>query len=203
MSYLWLQQQRRNGDYRLWLGRNRDAHVSAHEAGHVCAAWLLGLDLARATIEPGDGFAGMVTSRRSSEITDREQAFDRVVFLMAGNEAEKLLGAPADCGKDDLRQARALADSFCRSEDDVDDMVADARRAARRMLKAHAAALITVTIALRIKRTLDADDIEAIMSPYNDSDDDDDDGVTLAEMMAGSGLRSRRVVLYRNDGGVI
>lgn len=187
------------------LNPDLDLDVSAHEAGHACAAWLLGLDPTRATIEPGDGFAGKVTYGRAA-IDDRERAFDCATVSMAGNAAERLLGAPADCGQDDLRQARERLDTICRSEDDVDDMIDRAKRTARKMLRENAAALIKVTLALRTKRTLDADDIEEIMgSPY-DSDDDDggDGGMTLAEMMAAGGERGlRRLVQYRGDGGVI
>lgn len=199
-----LERQRRlSTGTRRWGPPGIDLDVAAHEAGHTVVSWLRRLNPTRATIEPGLGFDGMVTFGRAATGMDRKQAFDHAVALMAGNAAEKLLGGPADCGKDDLRQARALLEPFCRSEAEIDDMIADARRSARRMLKAHAGPLIAIITALLAERTLDAEQISEIMTPADDDDDDDGDdgGMTLAEFMAGGGEESRvmspRLVQYR------
>jgi ATP-dependent Zn protease len=184
-----LERQRRlNAGLRTWAPPDLDLNVAAHEAGHAVASWRLSLDPTRATIEPGHGYAGMVSFRRAATEMDREQAFDHAIVLAAGDVAEKLLGGPADCGKDDLTQ-RALLGPFCETDAEVDDMIADARRAARRMLKAHAGPLISITVALIAKRTLDQDAIAEIMTPA----DDDDDG----ELISFEDAMFTRMVYYQ------
>jgi hypothetical protein len=156
---------------RRWLDDDDDLDVATHEAGHIVAGWWLHLNPTSATINGGDGYGGNTCFGRAlCKRTDCDQAFAQCVVRMAGVEAERLFGGPDDYGgKTDLVEAHTLVRSFCRSEAEMDVVIDSARSTARTMLKAHLGPLIAITT-LITERTLDRNQINAIINP------DDDDG---------------------------
>jgi hypothetical protein len=194
-AYVAAQRKRRallNAGSRIWgpyAADGYDQRFASHEAGHVVTSFLLGLDPTFATIEgSGDGDDGCV---RFGSVGD--QTFDHAVFAMAGVESERLFGFEDDGGgKNDLKQARAAISC---SSDDV--TIADARRRARRLLKANRAALVAITIALLTKRSLDAAAIAAIMAEHVDDDDDADDGDDSGKVDFQEAMAIRKLVYYQ------
>jgi hypothetical protein len=87
------------------------------------------------------------------------------VELMAGRAAERMLleGEPVT-PVDDLRQGRELAMLICSSEEAVDTFIAHCDVAARDLLLPYGDVLMTLSIVLRIKRTLDGGEIDKIIS---------------------------------------
>jgi len=87
------------------------------------------------------------------------------IELMAGRAAERMLleGEPAPPA-DDLRQARELAMLICQSEEAIESFIAHCDIAARDLLLPYGDVVMTLSIVLRIKRTLDSDDIDKIIS---------------------------------------
>jgi len=87
------------------------------------------------------------------------------VELMAGRAAERMLleGEPVT-PVDDLRQARELAMLICTSEEAIETFIAHCDVAARDLLLPYGDVLMTLSIVLRIKRTLDSDEIDKIIS---------------------------------------
>jgi hypothetical protein len=170
-----------------------DAAVAQHEASHALVGRLLNLDVTAATIEPNHRFAGMTSCASAPD-----RAFETIVMLMAGNEGEKLFGGGSDNGcKDDLRQARAIAD---------DDTIECARGVARSILKANLIPLTALAVALIDRRTLDLAEIEEAITANSavdddahragDDDDDDDGLVSVSEFIRARARADRRLVYY-------
>jgi ATP-dependent Zn protease len=177
---------------RYWHDDGYDQRVASHEAGHVVVAWLLDLDPTHVRADMGEGFAGQTSLGVRS--TD-DNAFDHAVVLMAGAEAEALFGFEADDGaRTDLKQARAM---ICRSSGDV--TIADARRRARRLLRANRGALVAVTVALLAKRSIDQAEIAAIMGDNTDTDVDDENQLIFENEIS---IR-HRAIHHRIDGAII
>ena len=65
---------------------------------------------------------------------------------------------------DDLRQARELASLICSSEEAVETFLANCDAAARDLLMPYGDLLMVLSIVLRIRRTLDGDEIDVIIS---------------------------------------
>jgi hypothetical protein len=65
---------------------------------------------------------------------------------------------------DDLRQARELGLLICSSEEAIETFIAHCDVAARDLLLPYGDVLMTLSIVLRIKRTLDSDEIDKIIS---------------------------------------
>src|ERR1700730_4610284 len=65
---------------------------------------------------------------------------------------------------DDLRQARELAMLICTSEEAIETFVAHCDVAARDLLLPSGDVVMTLSIVLRIKRTLDSDQIDKIIA---------------------------------------
>jgi hypothetical protein len=85
--------------------------------------------------------------------------------LLAGRVAERILledepVAPAD----DLRQARELAMLICTSEEAIEAFIAHCDIAARDLLLPYGDVLMVLSTVLRIKRTLDGAEIDALIS---------------------------------------
>jgi hypothetical protein len=87
------------------------------------------------------------------------------IELMAGRAAERMLleGEPAPPA-DDLRQARELAMLICQSEEAIETVIAHCDVAARDLLLSHGDVVMTLSIVLRIKRTLDGAEIDEIIA---------------------------------------
>jgi hypothetical protein len=87
------------------------------------------------------------------------------IELMAGRAAEAIIldGEPS-VPADDLRQARELALLICASEDAVETFIDHCDVAARDLLMPHGDALVVLSTVLRIKRTLDAVEIDKLIS---------------------------------------
>lgn len=91
--------------------------------------------------------------------------YSHCIELMAGRAAERLFfdGEPAG-PIDDLRQARELALLFCKSEEAIESFLMHCDLAARDYLMPHGAVLMALSTILRIKRTLDGVEIDALIS---------------------------------------
>jgi hypothetical protein len=89
----------------------------------------------------------------------------KCIELMAGRAAERiLLGQEAAPHADDLRQARELAMLICQSEEAIKTFIAHCDVAARDLLLPYGDVVMTLSIVLRIKRTLDGAEIDKIIS---------------------------------------
>jgi hypothetical protein len=87
------------------------------------------------------------------------------VQLMAGRAAERmLLESEPVTPVDDLRQARELAMLICSSEEAIETFIAHCDVAARDLLLPYGDVVMTLSIVLRIKRTLDAAEIDKIIA---------------------------------------
>lgn len=91
-------------------------------------------------------------------------AYTQVNELMAGRAAERMLleGEPVSPG-DDLRQARELALLFCKSEEAIATFIEHCDVAAGDLLMPYGDLVMTLSIVLRIKRTLDGAEIDEII----------------------------------------
>jgi hypothetical protein len=91
--------------------------------------------------------------------------YGQCIELMAGRAAERMLleGEPVT-PVDDLRQARELAMLICTSEEAIETFIAHCDVAAWDLLLPYGDVVMTLSIVLRIKRTLDAAEIDKIIS---------------------------------------
>jgi hypothetical protein len=86
------------------------------------------------------------------------------IELMAGRAAERmLLEAEPAPPADDLRQARELAMLICSSEEAIETFIAQCDVAARDLLLPYGDVVMTLSIVLRIKRTLEGPEIDNII----------------------------------------
>jgi hypothetical protein len=92
--------------------------------------------------------------------------YGQCIELMAGRAAERMLlsdGEPVP-PVDDLRQARELAMLICSSEKSIETFIAHCDVAAWDLLLPYGDVVMTLSIVLRIKRTLDGAEIDKIIS---------------------------------------
>jgi hypothetical protein len=91
--------------------------------------------------------------------------YDQCIELMAGRAAERMLleGEPV-APVDDLRQARELAMLICTSEEAIETFIAHCDVAAWDLLLPYGDVVIVLSTVLRIKRTLDAGEIDKIIA---------------------------------------
>jgi hypothetical protein len=92
--------------------------------------------------------------------------YDQCVELMAGRAAERMLLSDSEPVPpvDDLRQARELAMLICTSEEAIETFIAHCDVAAWDLLLPYGDVVMTLSIVLRIKRTLDGGEIDKIIS---------------------------------------
>ena len=84
---------------------------------------------------------------------------------MAGRAAERMLMEGESVKPvDDVRQARELAMLICTSEEALETFIAHCDVAARDLLLPYGDVVMTLSIVLRIKRTLDGGEIDKIIS---------------------------------------
>jgi hypothetical protein len=87
------------------------------------------------------------------------------IELMAGRAAERMLLEDEPVTPvDDLRQARELAMLICSSEEAIETFIAHCDVAARDLLLPYGDVVMTLSIVLRIARTLDGAEIDKIIS---------------------------------------
>jgi hypothetical protein len=103
---------------------------------------------------------------RSSVADVFGSVYDQCIELMAGRAAERMLLSDSDPEPpvDDLRQSRELARLICASEEAIETFVAHCDVAARDLLLPYGDVVMTLSIVLRIKRTLDSDEIDKIIA---------------------------------------
>lgn len=91
--------------------------------------------------------------------------YSHCIELAAGRAAEHMLLGDDDSRSaiDDLRQARELALLFCKSEQAIETFIAHCDVAARDLLMPYGDLVMALSIVLRIKRTLDGAEIDAII----------------------------------------
>ena len=186
------QWQRRVNDRERRRLDDRDNAFAQHEAGHALAARLLDIDITAATIEPYADFGGVVLFARTPDHT-----FNHLVVLMAGSEAERMFGSADDGHEDDLRQARALAETI--DDNDVGAIIKRARRKARAILKSNFVPLTRMALALIEKRTIFAGEIEEIVESATDDDASDNDNRDAILMRA----LSSKLVRYGTPGEIL
>ena len=178
----------------LGRSEEHDHRIAVHEAGHAVAARLLGHPLGGATVDPGPGYEGRIWGERYVEAfsqgrgdasdvrgalapmmpkagEDRApvadifgQVHSHCLELLAGVAAERMLLGDAAPPVDDLRQARELAMLICTSEEAIETFIAHCDVAARDLLLPYGDVVMTLSIVLRIKRTLDGTEIDKIIS---------------------------------------
>jgi hypothetical protein len=178
----------------LGRSEEHDHRIAVHEAGHAVAARLLGHPLGGATVDPGPGYEGRIWGEHHVEAfsqgrgdasdvrgalapmmpkagEDRApvadifgQVHSHCLELLAGVAAERMLLGDAAPPADDLRQARELAMLICTSEEAIETFIAHCDVAARDLLLPYGDVVMTLSIVLRIKRTLDSDEIDKIIS---------------------------------------
>jgi hypothetical protein len=92
--------------------------------------------------------------------------YAQCIELMAGRAAERMLLSDSEPVPpvDDLRQARELAMLICTSEEAIETFIAHCDVAARDLLLPYGDVVMTLSIVLRIKRTLDSDEIDKIIA---------------------------------------
>jgi hypothetical protein len=92
--------------------------------------------------------------------------YDHCIELMAGQAAERMLLGDDDTrpAVDDLRQARELAMLICRSEEAIETFLSHCDVAAHDLLMPYGDVVIALSTVLRIRRTLDGPEIDALIS---------------------------------------
>jgi hypothetical protein len=92
--------------------------------------------------------------------------YGHCIELLAGRAAERMLLGDDDTGPavDDLRQARELAMLICTSEEAIETFIAHCDVAAWDLLSPYGDVVMALSIVLRIKRTLDGQEIDKIIS---------------------------------------
>ncbi|OSJ36484.1 hypothetical protein BSZ19_04065 [Bradyrhizobium japonicum] len=90
--------------------------------------------------------------------------YAKCIEFVAGRAAERMVldGEPA-VPADDLRQARELALLICKTEEAIETFLAHCDVAARDLLMPYGDVVMTLSIVLRIKRTLDGTEIDEII----------------------------------------
>ncbi|MTV16758.1 MULTISPECIES: hypothetical protein [Bradyrhizobium] len=90
--------------------------------------------------------------------------YAQCIEFMAGRAAERMLleGEPP-APIDDLRQARELAVLICSSDEALDALILHCDLAARDLLMPYGDLVMTLSVVLRIKRTLDGAEIDQII----------------------------------------
>jgi hypothetical protein len=103
---------------------------------------------------------------RSSVADVFGSVYGQCVELMAGRAAERMLlsdGEPLS-PVDDLRQARELAILICTSEQAIETFIAHCDVAAWDLLLPYGDVVMTLSIVLRIRRTIDGAEIDKLIS---------------------------------------
>ena len=103
----------------------------------------------------------------ASSVSDAfSNVYGHCIELMAGPAAEPMLLGDDDAppAGDALRQVRELALLICRSEQAIETFIARCDVAARDLLMPYGYVVMTLSIVLRIKRTLDGPEIDKIIS---------------------------------------
>jgi hypothetical protein len=138
---------------RVWGEGHAEAFTNGRgDASHIWEA------LAPLMPKPGED--------RSSVSDVFGSVYDQCIELMAGRAAERILLSDSEPMPpvDDLRQARELAMLICSSEEAIETFIAHCDVAAWDLLLPYGDVVMTLSIVLRIKRTLDSDDIDKIIS---------------------------------------
>jgi hypothetical protein len=173
-----------------------DRRIAIHEAGHVVAGRALGQLVGGVTIEPGENYSGATwgpNSDPSSFFTSEEtiatcaalsslmpafgeprddaavelvQTHARVIELLAGTEAERLLypDEPPLNAPHDVAEARAHAALICCSPAAVGAFLAYAKIEASELIRLHRHLVQAIAAALIERRTLDGIAIDIIIA---------------------------------------
>ncbi|MHC2576889.1 hypothetical protein ACVI1J_001391 [Bradyrhizobium diazoefficiens] len=93
------------------------------------------------------------------------KVYSHCIELTAGRAAERMFLDDDDSRSalDDLRQARELAQLFCKSEETIETFIAHCDVAARDLLMPYGDVVMVMSNVLRIKRTLDGAEIDRII----------------------------------------
>jgi hypothetical protein len=103
---------------------------------------------------------------RSSVSDVFANVYGHCIELMAGRASERMLLGDGDplASVDDLRQARELAMLICTSEEAIETFVAHCDVAARDLLMPYGDVVMTLSIVLRIRRTMNGAEIDELIS---------------------------------------
>jgi hypothetical protein len=171
-----------------------DERIAVHEAGHVVAGRLLGHEIGGVTVTPANNYDGLCWGVGHTQAfaqgrgdasdvrevlaplmpkpgEDRSSVSDvfanvhaQCIELMAGRAAERMLLGDAAPPSGDLRQSRELSLLICSSEEAIATFIAHCDVAARDLLLPYGDVVMTLSIVLRIKRTLEGPEIDKIIS---------------------------------------
>jgi hypothetical protein len=177
--------------YEAGIGRRTfENRVAIHESGHATSSRLLALPVSFSSIEYANGHYGCTRATsdddqpvetveslcrqlvplvpdngsRAAIAVELQHAGDQIISLLAGVEAERLLGDELLPGTEhDLEEARQIAALICRSPSAVSSYLDYARAEARGLLADHADIVLAVADALCECRTIYAAQIDAIV----------------------------------------
>lgn len=154
--------------------------TAVHEAGHALAAYVLGLECSKVSIVPDwdAGEAGHCTYPTDPlEImgqwdttgvwhrTERSAQRASAIALLAGAAAEReVLGRAGPGAADDRRRAGWLVDDLTPAQGNVRHTLARLERTAARLVHRHRAALARVADTLVAQRTLDGEQVRALVA---------------------------------------
>jgi hypothetical protein len=171
-----------------------DFRIAVHESGHILTGRIFGFPICLATIDPGDGYSGMVSASgdlsllssadRVFDLIDRvrpampqpgQPRFDaaefythshfRIIELLAGSEAERIVfDFEPLIARHDLEEAKSFASILCSSAESIDAFIEYARSEARALLNKHRHILLALAKELVERRTLTGAEIESIIA---------------------------------------
>jgi hypothetical protein len=164
-----------------------DLRVAVHEASHCIAARLMAIDIGGATVDPVDGYSGLVWGIRHCEgfgdaatdvpifctklipleerTGDTADIIRRVVEVSAGSVGESLLleGPPWPASHDRAQEFH-YASLLCTSTESIKAFVRFCEAQARDLLTPYLAIVTELANVLRARRTLSGEEVDQVIA---------------------------------------
>jgi hypothetical protein len=170
-----------------------DFRIAVHESGHILTGKIFNFPVGLATVDPGDGYSGMVSANGDLSLLSSERVHDlidlvrpampqpgqsrieaaefythshfRIVELLAGTEAERIMfDFEPLVARHDLDEAKSFASILCSSPESIDAFIEYGRAEARALLNKHRHILVALANELVARRTLTGVEIDEIIS---------------------------------------